>query len=478
MSRPQQSPEAQDEEVLKVTIALLITAFIIIALIASQRPWINAVSGAVTFIHILPFAEMVRYMPFVLDIPLIGEWLFRMSALAHDFLLPGGFSDMNDAQLNSTLIAGGRAALVIYGPALIWILVRGRDFRVDRIYRQTHSLESMIRTQSEIWMTSRIALHVNPLKEPEVDARSIAAGLRKRLDSLPELPGQALPRQGIALKPGTWGRSLRPEEWLMTNGLIFDRDAHERLLTSNAMSRDVDFEFREKWESLDLESLSEVLAAQLRTPWTGPENLKPSLRALLAAMALFYNYDVEGGNRLLSDLGVLAGAVGGKPGKMDAAIEAEKGLLARIDEVISGKAGKKLLALGDTHAWLESAFPTFLAAARKDRGVLPAPAFLWLKAEDRLLWYILDNVGNEAIMIEAAGAIAHSRAEAQIGKPIRRPAVYQAARSLREDYLDLTEDRLKSRKAKEVRTRSPGQQVDLFWKDSEGTDWKAPGAET
>lgn len=470
MSRPSQSPEAQDEEILKVTIALLITAFIIIALIASQRPWINAVIGAITLIHVIPFAETVRFIPVVLDIPFLGDWLFRMSAMAHDFLLPGGFSQMNDAQLNSTLIAGGRAALVIYGPALLWILWRGRDFRVDRIYRQTHSLESMIRVQADIWMTSRIALHVNPLKEPEVDARGIAKRVRERLDTMPDLPGQALPRQGIVLKPGTWGRSLRPEEWLMTNGLVFDRAAHERLSTGNAMSRDVDYEFRDAWERVDLESLSEVLAAQLRTPWTGPEKMKPSLRALYAAMALFYDYNVEGGNRILSDLGILAGITGGKPGTMDAAIQNEEGLLARIDKVISGKSGKMLLTLGEKHAWLESAFPTFLAAARKDRGVLPAASFLWLKAEDRLLWYILDNVGNEAIMIEAAGAIAHSRAEAQIGKPIRRPAVYQAARSLREDYLDLTEDRLRSRKAKEVRTRSPGQQVDLFWTD--------PGSET
>lgn len=465
MSRPSQSPEGQDEETLKVAIALMITAVVIIALIASQRPWINAVIGSITLIHVIPFAETVRYVPAVLDIPFLGSWLFEMSALAHDFLLPGGFSDMNNAQLNSTLIAGGRAALIIYGPALVWILLRGRDFRVDRIYRQIHSLESMIKVQSDIWMTSRMALHVNPLKEAEVDARGIATRVRARLDGLEALPGEALPRQGVALKPGTWGRSLRPEEWLMTNGLVFDREAHERLTTSHAMSRDVDYEFREKWEEIDLESLSEVLASQLRTPWTGPADLKPSLRALFAVMALFYDYDVEGGNRILSDLGVLAGAVGGKPGKMDAAIEAEDGLLPRIDKIIAGKSGKKLLALGEMHAWLESAFPTFLTAARKDRGVLPAPAFLWLKAEDRLLWYILDNVGNEAIMIEAAGAIAHSRAEAQIGKPIRRPAVYQAARSLREDYLDLTEDRLRSRKAKAVRTRSPGQQVDLYWKN-------------
>ena len=37
----------------------------------------------------------------------------------------------------------------------------------------------------------------------------------------------------------------------------------------------------------------------------------------------------------------------------------------------------------------------------------------------------------DAIMIEAAGAMAHFKAESQIGLPIRRPSVFQAARALR-----------------------------------------------
>ena len=151
---------------------------------------------------------------------------------------------------------------------------------------------------------------------------------------------------------------------------------------------------------------------------------------------------------------------------MDDAILAEQGMMARIDKIAIGRQGKMLANNGLHHAWVESAFPTFLGFARKDRGVLPSAAFLWLKAEDRRMWYIMNSVGNEAVMAEAAGAIAHSRAETQIGKPLRRPAVYQAARALLEDYLDITPERVTSRHQREIRRRTPGQQIGLIRDDA------------
>jgi len=148
---------------------------------------------------------------------------------------------------------------------------------------------------------------------------------------------------------------------------------------------------------------------------------------------------------------------------MDDAILAEEGLMARIDGILQGKPGAQMLEIANRHAWLESAFPAMLTYARKDRGVLPAAAFLWLKAEDRALWYILDNVGSEAVMIESSGAMAHFRAEHQIGKPIRRPAVYQAARALLEDYLDMTPERVVARHDKEVRGWTAGEKLDRLF---------------
>lgn len=117
--------------------------------------------------------------------------------------------------------------------------------------------------------------------------------------------------------------------------------------------------------------------------------------------------------------------------------------------------------IANRHAWQETAFPTMLSVVRKDRGVLTSAAFLWLKSEDRPLWYILNNVGSEATMVEAAGAMAHLRAEMQIGKPIRRPAVWQTARALLEGYLDMIPERVAALRRREELGRSAGEEIDI-----------------
>ncbi|MCW3782565.1 hypothetical protein [Defluviimonas salinarum] len=463
MSGPSQPGQpGDDQELFKLAIAGLICFFIVIAIIAAQEMRINAFIGAVTWLHTLPFATAARYLPFLQDIPFIGSWLFDQSLLAHKFLGQGGYAAMTPEQRTAVLVAGGRAASILYGASFVWIALNGKEFRVDQKYRTSHTLESMIWVQSENWMTSRIARHMNPLKGKEISARRIAESVAGKYGEGAKMPGFAIPRRLIALQPGTWNRALRPEEWLIANGLAFDPGRYSVMTGGDESVRDSDFEFRGRWEELDLETVSEVLSAQLRTPWTGPADLRPCHKALFAVMALFYAYDIDGGNKLLSELGILADAMKAKRGSMDGALLSERGMAAKIDKIVLGTPGKTLARAAGHHAWVESAFPTFLAKARKDRGVLPPAAFLWLKAEDRLMWYILNNVGNEAVMIEAAGALAHSRAETQISRPIRRPAVYQAARALLEDYLDMTPERIDLRKQRAVRHRTPGDQIEMI----------------
>lgn len=462
MSQQQQQPGGEDQEFIKLGICLLICVIILWGVLATQEYRLNAVIGAVTWVHILPFALAGKYVPFLADIPFLGNWLFSPAMQAMTFLERGGYAVMEPPQRTAILAAGGRSATVIYGAVLSWIAVRGKDFRVDQKYRTLHTLESMIRVQSEDWVTSRIARHVNPLKGKEIDARRIAEAVSGRANADTAMPGNLLPKRVIMMQPGTWNRALRPEEWLISNGLAFDPDRFKELSDPERNAKVTDFEFKGSWEQLDLEEISEVLSVQLRSPWKGPEQLRPSLRAVYAVMALFYDYDIDGGNKLLNELALLADGTGVRRGGMDFAIQYEAGMLAKVDKIALGRQGKMLAKCAQHHAWVESAFPTLMAVARKDRGVLPPAAFLWLKVEDRLLWYILNNVGNDAVMVEAAGAIAHSRAETQISKPLFRPAVYQAARALLEDYLDMTPERIESRRDKAFRQRSPGDQLNML----------------
>lgn len=455
--------DGQDQEILKLAVIAVIMFFLIMILVRMQEERTNALIGAVAYLHVVPFAELVRLFPIVLDIPFLGNWLFRSAAQTHDYLDAGGYAMMSPQARALVLSYSGRCALLFYGPFLLWIALRGYDFRVDHRFRTAHNLESLIWAQSETWTTSRTARHSNPLKSGEISVRSIAAAASARINALlaTPMPGMALPRKVLALAPDTWHRSMRPEEWLISKGLLFDEEAYARLTSKSIMPVEADFGFRSKWGEIQLQSVTETLAQQLRDPWQGPEKLRPSHRAIFAVMALFYAYEVDRGNQMLSELALISDAVKLKKGRMDTALIAEKDLMARIDAIAKGDVGIRLSNLASHHAWVESAFPTFLTAARKDRGVLPTPAFLWLKSEDRLMWYILNSIGNAAIMIEAAGAIAHWRAEVQIGRAIRRPAVYQTSRDLIEGYLDQTLDRIEVRKNREIRQRMPGTQMDL-----------------
>lgn len=482
MAQGQQQQGTDDQEFLKVGILTILSIVLLFYLISRQEARLNAFLGAVTWVHIAPFGMADRYLPILSEIPFIGGWLFDYSHRALMFLERGGFAYMSPEQRASLLVAGGRSATVLYGGLLAWVAFKGHDFRVDQKYRTLHTLESMIHVQSEDWVTSRIARHVNPLKKNEIDAQRIASAVAKIAEKSPTAAAGMVPNKAISIAPGTWNRCLRPEEWLISNGLAFNVERYRELVQPEASAGNKDFEFSESWENLELEELCEVLSTQLRSPWRGPEHLSPSFRAVFSVMALFYAYDINGGNELLNELGLLADATGVKRKSMDAAILAEAGMMEKINKIALGEKGKMLAKTASHHAYVESAFPTMLAHARKDRGVLPPGAFLWLKAEDRLMWYILNTVGNEAIMVEAAGALAHSRAETQLAKPIRRPAVYQAARAILEDYLDMTPERIESRREKAVRRRTPGDQLhklrDDIWSEPIGEyDSAAPAEE-
>ena len=161
--------QGDSEDGVRVMIATAMVAAFFWYVLTQHIDVINAVIGAVSWLHVLPFALVVSYLPAVLDIPFIGGWLFLPAAQAHDFLLEGGFAGMSGSARNALLGASGRVALVIYGPALAWIALHGRNTRVDLQYRKLHSLESMITMQSEPWLTTRLVRTVNPLKKPEFD---------------------------------------------------------------------------------------------------------------------------------------------------------------------------------------------------------------------------------------------------------------------------------------------------------------------
>ena len=463
MSKPPIEP-SPDQELGRAFAILAVAVALVLFAAPKIQNEVDALAGAISYLHVYPYAWLAERMPALREIPYIGPRLFERAGIALRFLEQGSHIGMSAGQRREVLSAAGTCALPVYLPLLIVAGARGRRRRPDLACRNAYGLDGMIRTQSERWPTSRGARHVNPLAMPEVSAGHLARRVVETAETRDrgrDGAGNLVRSSTATVSPASWHRALRPEEWLVANGLCLDQAQVEAAARAGWNYPDRQLESREAWSDLTLESLMETFAGQLRSPWRGFENLRPCGKALCATFCLFLDYDVTGGNVLLDDLGRVHDAIRGRPGGMDDAILARKRVIARIEGILGGPPGKRMLEIANRHAWQETAFPAMLSVARKDRGVLPSAAFLWLKAEDRLLWYILNNVGSEATMVEAAGAMAHYRAELQVGKPIRRPAVRQAARALLVDYLDMTPNRVAARNRREELGRSAGKEIDI-----------------
>jgi hypothetical protein len=64
-------------------------------------------------------------------------------------------------------------------------------------------------------------------------------------------------------------------------------------------------------------------------------------------------------------------------------------------------------------------------------GVIPCVEFIWLKGEDRKLWYALQCVGRKTAFPEASGAYSHWLLEKLVGKAITQPEVTSAVEALK-----------------------------------------------
>jgi intracellular multiplication protein IcmP len=86
---------------------------------------------------------------------------------------------------------------------------------------------------------------------------------------------------------------------------------------------------------------------------------------------------------------------------------------------------EKIKDIIDSHFYEKVIFSAFLQEARLT-GVLATCEFIWLKKENRDLWYILSQTGRTACFCETAGAWAHLLTERKVGRKIATPMVQKA----------------------------------------------------
>jgi hypothetical protein len=81
------------------------------------------------------------------------------------------------------------------------------------------------------------------------------------------------------------------------------------------------------------------------------------------------------------------------------------------------------------HGFVITGLMSLLEEARRG-GVVAGCELIWVKGEDRTLWYALNSVGRKVSYVESAGAFAHWLIERHLKRPITHPAVGEAVKGL------------------------------------------------
>lgn len=106
-------------------------------------------------------------------------------------------------------------------------------------------------------------------------------------------------------------------------------------------------------------------------------------------------------------------------------------ILAQIrEEVERGSAGAPVRKILAGHAYVRVAIAHLMEAAQTT-GIITTSDFIWVKAVDRTLHYVLNDVGRRVASSEASGVRSHFIAERDAGRRIPKPQVEDAVKALR-----------------------------------------------
>ncbi|MGB9152045.1 MAG: hypothetical protein WCD70_03045 [Alphaproteobacteria bacterium] len=241
-------------------------------------------------------------------------------------------------------------------------------FAPNHKFMTKHNLESLIATQAKMWPIISPIVKFNPSKSGRILGDPVP-------DKLP-----------------IFAEALSPEEWISwcripTVNKIPDRDATRR-----------------------------SFIRQLGPRWAGIAAAPLHMRALIAAFALKGAQKREDSDDFLGRI-----AMSWSPEK---GFRPDSTLIGEIDKILRDpETGGKIAPVADKFAWRTTAMLGALQWARSNGGVLAPASFLWLRAEDRALWYPMNNLGRRSFHSEGAGAMAHFMAEQAAQKPLPIPRV-------------------------------------------------------
>lgn len=211
------------------------------------------------------------------------------------------------------------------------------------------------------------------------------------------------------INEGPWAMAQNPMEFAKKHNLL--REVHERGTGAKLIDRGMKVRaeiIRDKAEHLFVQQLGPL--------WESVDKLNDYTKALYAAFVSRANHDRDTSRKLLDQI-----SASSPTGKLD---------FSGVDKILEKyKDCKKAAKVVSEHAYVYTVMASMLELARTD-GVLSSADFLWLKPRDRMLWYILNNVGRQTAFVEVSGVFAHWLVEKELHRKLSVPMIHEAVTGL------------------------------------------------
>ncbi|WP_019025506.1 MULTISPECIES: hypothetical protein [unclassified Thioalkalivibrio] len=261
---------------------------------------------------------------------------------------------------------------VLYG--LVVVLMGLMMYRKNR-FNKAHTMESLLKQETEVWRFSRLFVKHNPSKN-------------------------------LDLTKGDWAVRLKPIQFIAKYHLAKKDPA--------------------VGEYFDYPTAEKVMQKQLGKRFTGYDDMTDPERWVMAVLLLKVNEQKDRWDTLKGDMGA---CYAGEFSKKDVNSEVAKVLKEYGDSKYAQEAKKR-------HAYV---FTMLAYMMSLHYGGKMSTSFIpWVKLESRRLYYVLNDVGRQTASAEAAAIRAHLLAEKAAGKGLDEPCIRKAVDSLKaafDDYL-------------------------------------------
>lgn len=208
------------------------------------------------------------------------------------------------------------------------------------------------------------------------------------------------------LDVGPWASAMTPMEFARKYDLLKKNDG---LINSQTPGL-------EMTAAIKRGDAKRIFTLQLGAYWQGFDKCSPHAAAIAGVFMARMNQDRDGARKILDTINKTF--VLGKPDFSVATPYIKKYMNTEAVQEIEHR-----------HAYLLAVIASLLEEGRKD-GVIASAEFLWLKAIDRRLWYMLNCVGRQTPYAEVGGPFAHWKAEKEIGRPTKLPMIDEAIKAL------------------------------------------------